>query len=319
MAPTRRELMSEKPNFNFIPKKPRALKKKVFNPIEDWKADRKFKVIPRVVSVDEKDLNKEQLSILNLVKKQCLLSDREFFSNPLRLIVSGPAGTGKSIVIQHILLYLEEEKKRRENFEYWAVAPTAVAASTIQGQTIHSRFGLTKFSGNLWELTKKMDKVGVEPNDVHFLIIDEMSMLGRSLFNFMDQYFRHSDEAFNSIPFGGRSVILCGDHWQLKPVRDSALFEPPPLLADYQVRQALEIYRGFNTIKILTIQNRQVGSDQEEFRNFLQRISRRQATSSDVELLNSRRLEIQSQQQQELFDEAIHVYGKNSGVYKRNL
>ena len=167
MAPIRKEVCQKETKLNNI-FKPKSDKK--FNPIEDWKAAKAFVSVPRVVSVPESELNSEQLSILKLVKKQCLLSDSEFFKNPLRLIVSGAAGTGKSIVIQHILMYLEEEKKRRRRFDYWAVAPTAVAASTIEGQTIHSQFGLTRFKGDLYEAATKLKKDGVKPNDVYFVL-----------------------------------------------------------------------------------------------------------------------------------------------------
>ena len=72
-------------------------------------------------------------------------------------------------------------------------------------------------------------------------------------------------------------------------------------------------------MRILRIPNRQAGADQEEFRQFLQRICRREATSEDVNLLNSRRMNVLSLEDQQRFDSTIHVYGKNSGVYKRNL
>ena len=315
MAPIRKEVCQKETKLNNI-FKPKSDKK--FNPIEDWKAAKAFVSVPRVVSVPESELNSEQLSILKLVKKQCLLSDSEFFKNPLRLIVSGAAGTGKSIVIQHILMYLEEEKKRRRRFDYWAVAPTAVAASTIEGQTIHSQFGLTRFKGDLYEAATKLKKDGAKPNDVYFLIVDEMSMLGRRLFCYMDHYLRHSDEAFNQIPFGGRSVILCGDHWQLRPVKDSALFEPTPTLCHKLGREALTVYQSFNTVRILKTPSRQSGPDQQEFRDLLHRVCRRQATPKDVKLLNSRRMRILPREEQNLFEAAMHVYGKNSGVYTRN-
>ena len=171
MAPRKKESNPKKPTYNFQKKKEKKDKKdkKPFDPIEEWKSLNKFKTTPRTVSVPESELNVEQVSILNLIKNQCSLSNSEFFQNPLRLIISGAAGTGKSVLLQHILIYLEEQSKLRSNFDYWAVAPTAVAAATIQGHTIHSQFGLTKYLGNLYEVLKKMKPGEVSPNDVHFL------------------------------------------------------------------------------------------------------------------------------------------------------
>ena len=316
MAPTRKQSISEPPVYNFNKKK-KSKPESVFNPIEDWKNDGKFITVPRVVTVPECDLNKEQLEILKLIKSQCELPESDFFKNPLRLIISGAAGTGKSVVIQHILKYLEDQKETRDNFDYWAVAPTAVAASTIQGQTVHSRFGLTKFSGNLYEVVKK--KFEVPPNNVYFLIIDELSMLGRSLFHYMDYYLRQSEEEFRDVPFGGRSVVLCGDHWQLRPVKDSAIFEIPRPISDFQVRDAYAVYKMFTTVRILTTPNRQRGDEQEEFRQLLHRICRHEATLADVHLINSRRLGLLPMDEQKDYDDAMHVFGTNAGVYRRNL
>ena len=116
MGPFKKELKVKTALWNFDKKQIQIAKAgKKFNHIQEWKAAGKFISKPRVVSVPESKLNCDQLSILNLIKKQCLLSDSDFFQNPLRLIISGAAGTGKSVVIEHILKFLEEENKKRKN------------------------------------------------------------------------------------------------------------------------------------------------------------------------------------------------------------
>ena len=302
-------------NFDFCKKQ----KREKFNPIEEWKAYHEYIVIPKTISVPESQLNSEQSEILNLVKRQCELSDSEFYKSPLRLIITGAAGTGKSVVLQHILHFLEEESKKREDFEFWAVAPTAVAAKTVGGRTIHSQFGITKYTGDLIEACKKMEKVKMTPNNVRFLIIDEVYMAGRRSIIYMDNYFRRCEGLKCNESFGGISVILSGDPWQLRPVKDSAIFEPPKVISDRYIKNIFRVYQEIKTVRILTIPNRQAEPDQDEFRQLLQRVCRREATPSDVKLLNTRRFHMLSTAEQQRFEEAVHIFPTNTGVLNRNL
>lgn len=150
-----------------------------------------------------KNLYKEQTSIEVLpeyrqVKK---LID---ISAPL-IFVTGSAGTGKSTFIK----WLEKQYRGK----ILLCAPTGIAALTIGGKTIHS---LCKFPPS-WIVDKdiKQDRKSLAKH-AKLLVIDEVSMVNANLLDSIDKYFRINRD--NSSPFGGVSVVMVGDLFQLPPI-----------------------------------------------------------------------------------------------------
>lgn len=133
---------------------------------------------------------------------------------PLMLYVGGIGGTGKSYVIECIVLLFE--RLGRSN-ELLLSAPTGAAAVVIGGQTLHSLAMLgkdPKKNGSVAELRKLWE-------GIKYLIIDEVSMVGGRLLSMLSQRMKEAKgEAGGSskLPFGGVSVIFTGDFGQLKPV-----------------------------------------------------------------------------------------------------
>ena len=140
---------------------------------------------------------------------------------PLRMIVSGTAGTGKFYLI-HCLRLLLQDKVR-------VAAPTGVAAFNIDGHTLHSLLALPT-KGDFKELEGKvLHQVQLAFRAVEYLIIDEMSMVGRKMFGQIDRRLRqvfphHADDVL-----GGCSCLLFGDFGQLPPVMDLPLYISQPL------------------------------------------------------------------------------------------
>ncbi|WP_122892938.1 AAA family ATPase [Arcobacter peruensis] len=133
------------------------------------------------------------------------------------VFLTGSAGTGKTYILNEYILYLKSRK-----IIPTVVAPTGIAASHLNGQTIHSFFSLgirdsidEYFISNLLEkkyLQTRFKKLKV-------LIIDEISMVSPNVFTAIDmilQAFKQKDEAF-----GGVQVILSGDFFQLPPISQS--------------------------------------------------------------------------------------------------
>lgn len=136
--------------------------------------------------------------------------------NRENVFISGPAGSGKSTLINKFIKIIDAEYQG--NFEVALTASTGIAATAINGQTIHSWAGLGIDTSpfNRQEIPGQMlaKRNAIKYLDV--LIIDEISMLPAYLFEKLDQVFRHfrrSDE-----PFGGVQVVLMGDFLQLPPV-----------------------------------------------------------------------------------------------------
>ncbi|NQY54322.1 MAG: AAA family ATPase [Campylobacteraceae bacterium] len=134
------------------------------------------------------------------------------------VFLTGSAGTGKTHILNEFIIYLKSRKILPT-----IVAPTGIAASHLNGQTIHSFFSLgirdtidEAFISNL--LDKKYLQTRFKK--LKILIIDEISMVSPNVFSAIDQIlraFKQSDE-----PFAGIQVVLSGDFFQLPPISKNA-------------------------------------------------------------------------------------------------
>ncbi len=141
----------------------------------------------------------------------------EILKTGKNVFLTGSAGTGKTFLLQKYLEFLKNFKA-----DVQVVAPTGLAASHLDGKTIHSFFGLglrekidERFLDNLIQkkyLHKQLAKVKV-------LIIDEISMVSPDLFESMDKILRAFK--FSNKPFGGVQLILSGDFFQLPPIKSN--------------------------------------------------------------------------------------------------
>lgn len=133
------------------------------------------------------------------------------------IFLTGSAGTGKTYVLNEYILYLKSRK-----IIPTIVAPTGIAASHLNGQTIHSYFSLglrdvvdEQFIASLIEKKKLQTRF----KKLKVLIIDEISMVSPNIFTAMDKILQAFKE--NEEPFGGIQVILSGDFFQLPPISQS--------------------------------------------------------------------------------------------------
>lgn len=136
--------------------------------------------------------------------------------NRENVFISGPAGSGKSFVLNRFISIVDAQFNG--NFTVAVTASTGIAATIIGGQTIHSWAGLgintEPFNRNNVDPIMKRRVNDLRTTDV--LIIDEISMLPAYLFEKLDavlKWARKSDK-----PFGGVQLILTGDFLQLPPV-----------------------------------------------------------------------------------------------------
>ena len=130
------------------------------------------------------------------------------------VFMTGSAGTGKTYILNQFIFYLKSRK-----IVPTIVAPTGIAASHLQGQTIHSFFSLGirdivdyDYIESLLEkkyLQTRFSKLKV-------LIIDEISMVSPEIFTSIDMILRAFKN--NNNPFGGVQVVLSGDFFQLPPI-----------------------------------------------------------------------------------------------------
>jgi len=120
--------------------------------------------------------------------------------------ISGKAGAGKSVLVNHI----------KQSGNWIVLGPTGLAAKLVSGPTIHSFLGIRG-----GEPVDKVVKNLKRPNNnalsaADGVIIDEKSMVRADLLDACDRIFRISQR--KQAPFGGKTLVLVGDAFQIPPV-----------------------------------------------------------------------------------------------------
>jgi len=124
------------------------------------------------------------------------------------LIVTGGAGTGKTTFIRWLA----------RSFEGHVLigAPTGIAALNVDGKTLHSMCVLPP----AWILPEDIkDYKPSIARGAKLLIVDEISMVNANLLDGVSDFFKKNRNS--TAPFGGLSVVLVGDLFQLPPVVNS--------------------------------------------------------------------------------------------------
>lgn len=149
--------------------------------------------------------------------------------NPLYVFLTGGAGVGKSVVTrtlyQGLLKYYSHQlNESPDTFHVLLCAPTGKAAHNISGATIHSSFCIPVGQGFAYKPLDMQQLNTLRTKYMHLkvLIIDEISMVGQNMFNFVN--LRLQEIRGCPKPFGGVSVITVGDLYQPKPVMDKWIF-----------------------------------------------------------------------------------------------
>ena len=164
-------------------------------------------------TADPQYLQEKQLQAYNLIREHAESNNPP----PLRLIVSGTAGTGKSYLINCLRSLLNRRVR--------VAAPTGVAAFNIEGHTLHSLLDLP-VKGDFKELQgERLHEMQQSLADMDYLIIDEMSMVGRKFLGQIDRRLRQVFPHLADTVFGGCSCLLVGDFGQLATTSDGS----PPL------------------------------------------------------------------------------------------
>ena len=130
------------------------------------------------------------------------------------LFISGPAGSGKTHIVQQFIKLLDAKFEGR--FSVAVTASTGLAAALIDGRTVHSWSGLGILDKEFTTKDRISYAVRTRVKYTDVLIIDEISMLPAYYLDNIDRVcktIRKNDE-----PFGGIQVVLLGDFLQLPPV-----------------------------------------------------------------------------------------------------
>jgi ATP-dependent DNA helicase PIF1 len=133
---------------------------------------------------------------------------------------TGPAGTGKSVLMRSIIADLKK-KYARDPERVAVTASTGLAACNIGGMTLHSFSGIGLGKEDAQALVKKIRRNPKAKNrwlKTKILVIDEISMVDGDLFDKLSQIGRIIRN--NGRPWGGIQLVITGDFFQLPPVPD---------------------------------------------------------------------------------------------------
>lgn len=128
--------------------------------------------------------------------------------------LTGSAGSGKTYLLNQYIDYL-----KKHNVPLAVTASTGIAATHLNGMTIHSWSGLgikDSLSDSDIDEIESRKYLWDRFHNTKVLIIDEVSMLHHFRLDLVERVVRTIRR--NNLPFGGMQVILCGDFFQLPPI-----------------------------------------------------------------------------------------------------
>ncbi|KAE8214933.1 hypothetical protein CF319_g9054, partial [Tilletia indica] len=257
-----------------------------------WKTTQPHVLIEDLIK--ERGLNKSQTLAFRIIARHFF---NEFYAcaqPPLRMLMHGEAGTGKTVVVRLLRELLDRFGKGRE---IMFVAPTGKAASAIGGVTQHSAFRLEirsrgrtneeKVQGGGDITARKMEHLQSTFKHVRWLFFDEVSMTSAEVMADIEQSLRIATQRLDE-PFGGVNVVFAGDLCQLPPVAAAPLYlqhAPQGLPAD--IRTKIELGRGawlhLNTVVDF---HQQMRMRDPEMAATLSRLRLRKCTDEDATFLN---------------------------------
>jgi len=245
-------------------------------------------VVPQKISDNDysillRELNDTQrryfLNLVNLFKKAHL---------PINHFITGNAGTGKSRLIKAIYHYLNKLlnmycHSRNDTQKILLCAPTGKASYNIEGQTTFSAFFLPvnqlEYS-SLENYPSLLNTFRCKYKDLKLIIIDEISMVGRRQFKFIDLRLREIF-AVNK-PFGNISIIVVGDFNQLAPVLDSWIFSIDKNNLSDLIGSS--IWKKFLIVQLTEIMRQK----DKEFSLALSNLAQGKMTNEEIKLFKSR-------------------------------
>ena len=192
---------------------------------------------------------------------------KEGDGNESRFFISGKAGTGKTFLINAI-----KEFCIANSFSFIITASTGMAASLIDGQTFHSAFSIWQSPNGPVSTLNISNHRGLAMSKVNVIIVDEVTMLDRSVLNAAsNKLIEISEKVGNKIlcPFAGKTVVFLGDPSQVPAVTHSH----DDMSECAQQFMNFAGFDGFIPIQ-LTESMRQNDPSQELFRKLLDEVSK---------------------------------------------
>ena len=196
----------------------------------------------------------------------------------VNVFLTGEPGSGKTHTINQYIEWL-----RQRSVEPSVTASTGIAATHVQGMTIHSWSGIgIKKHLNDWDVDAiaNKEKTALRIIQAKVLIIDEISMLDASTLANVDKVLRtlRHRPLMPEEPFGGLQIIFVGDFFQLPPVSRGG----------YRAQFAFESQAWKDANPVVCYLSEQHRQEDPEFLGLLGAVRRGSVTEEHKNLIRSR-------------------------------
>jgi len=203
------------------------------------------------------------------------------FKSGENIFITGPGGTGKTRLIKYFVDYMESR-----SIKYQVCAMTGCAALLLgcNARTLHSWSGIKLARGNfeviLSAVLRNIKAVNAWKS-VKVLIVDEVSMMSKKIFELIDRLARIIKKD-SGRPFGGIQIVFTGDFFQLPPVGDDAK-DPDTAKFAFESDKWFDVFPLKNNIQLTTI-FRQTDPD---YIKILLEIRRGEISEESIEILKN--------------------------------
>ncbi|CAF1332421.1 unnamed protein product [Rotaria sordida] len=261
-------------------------------------------------------MNNEQQEVFYHVREWCTKRLHNPDIEPLRLFVTGGAGTGKSHLLK--CLHYEATKifSRKKHLEpdenideihTLITAFTGAAAVNVGGVTIHSAFGIGTQSNSLNDHLScdKLNSYRCKLHSLKLLFVDEVSLIQAKLWGAMHARLTqimgiHSNTAI----FGNVGIIAIGDFYQCSPVASSSIYSSL-LWSDH-----------FEYIELKINERQKTNSSFSQMLNRIRKLKKKEDMDKEdrdsLEKCHRRYLH------KEYHSEALHLFARNAQVDAHN-
>ena len=186
---------------------------------------------------------------------------------------------------------------------------TGAASANINGQTLHSLFSF-KFGTTFLSMSEKQRATKrLLFRNLRCVIVDEISMVSADLFYNLDLRLR--EITMVDTVFGGVSIFVFGDLFQLQPPKARYVFQPPINKEHAMAHSLRDLWKLFTVVSLE--ENHRQGED-KIYGDLLNRVRTGDHTSEDIALLETRVRPSTDPSP----NKSIHIYGTNAKVNARN-
>ena len=205
---------------------------------------------------------------------------------------------------------LRSEADSPDNIVCLLTAPTGPAAFNIPGLTLHSAFSFPQCVYEKQAISQsKLSSLRVKYSNLSLLIIDEISMVGSDFLHLVSRRLNEIKGTPDAL-FGGISVLVFGDLYQLPPVGETPMFNAPkqPMLKLYGT-----LWDNFSGTELTQIMRQK---EDIRFAEMLNRLRTESQTKQDIQSLTESLI---SSSEPSYPTEAIHLFPTNAQVDAYNM